>query len=448
MNYYDYYAKKYMPGKAEEPKDRKRFTSYLNLAVFTIVLTGFGLLSFILPKKEISELEKRKLAVMPSFSVSTMFEGTYMKDMDLYFADNFPMREGFVQMAFWMRDGRGFHSSDITLYLDDAVSDTSAAGDSLAVKKDSLALADSVGADTLADDADVNLANKGLMIVNNRALQIFGGSKKTAKRYTDMINTYKNTLDPDLHVFCIIAPSPTAFYLPSNHKELSNDEPANIHDIYSNLNASISTVDAYSEINAHKKEYLYFRTDHHWTGRGAYYAYRAFCKTSGFTPLELDSMQQKTIPNFLGTLYSKTRDKTLKDSIDHVDYWIIPGAHKCWYWTKKNQKKLVSTTLLAEHAKGENAYGVFLGSDYPMMKIQTGIKNGRRAVIIKNSFGNAFAPFVTAHYEEVYVIDYRYFKQGLSAFMKENKITDLIFISDTFLANADSHQKKMKKILK
>src|ERR1043166_2586496 len=102
MNYYDYYSKKYMPGKAEEPEAKKRAISYANLVVFTFVLTCFGLLSFILPKKDISELEKRKLAVMPTFSVSTMFEGTYMKDMDMYFADNFPMREGFVQMAFWM----------------------------------------------------------------------------------------------------------------------------------------------------------------------------------------------------------------------------------------------------------------------------------------------------------------------------------------------------------
>jgi hypothetical protein len=448
MNYYEFYSKKHMPCRQNETEDRKRRIAYMNLVVFTIVLTAFGLLSFILPKKGISDIEKRKLAVMPTFSMDNVFEGTYMKDVDLYFADNFPMREGFVQMAFWMRDGRGFHSSDIKLYVDPVAEDTSSASDTLDTKKDTLALADSLAIDTMADDADVNLANKGLMIVNSRALQIFGGSKKTAKRYTDMINAYKKTLDPSVNVFCVIAPSPTAFYLPENHRDLSNNEPNNIRDIYTNLDPSIKTADAYSEILAHKDEYLYFRTDHHWTGRGAYYAYRAFCESSGFTPLELDSMQKKTIPNFLGTLYSKTRDKTLKDSADFVDYWIIPGTHKCWYAGKKNQKKLISTTLLAEHAKGENAYGVFLGSDYPMMKIQNSVKNGRRAVIIKNSFGNAFSPFLTAHYEEVYVIDYRYFKQGLSSFIKENSITDVIFISDTFLANADSHQKKMKKILK
>jgi hypothetical protein len=448
MNYYDYYSKKYMPGKATETEDRRRILSHLNLVVLTLMLGGFGLLSFILPKKSISELEKRKLAAMPSFSLAKMFEGTYMKDVDLYFADNFPLREGFVQMAFWMRDSRGFHSSDITLYLDDAPEDTSSAGDSLSVKKDSLAFADSLAADTLVDDADVNLANKGLLIVNSRALQIFGGSKKTARRYYDMLNHYKNTLSPDIHVFSIVAPSPTAFYLPSNHKKLSNDEPSNIKDIYANLNASIRTVDAYAEISAHKKEYLYFRTDHHWTGLGAYYAYKAFCKTSGFTPLALDSMEKKTIPDFLGTLYSKTRDKTLKDSLDYVDYWIIPGKYTCWFYTKKNPKKARPTPLLVEYAKGENAYSVFLGSDYPLMKIENEKKNGRKAVIIKNSFGNAFAPFVVPHYEEVYVIDYRYYKQALSALIKENGITDVIFITDTFLANADSHQKKLKKILK
>ena len=450
MNYYDYYTKKYQPqAAAADPERSRRFVSYLNLFVFTIALTAFGLLSFILPKKRTSEVEKRELASFPLFTMQAMSSGNYMKDIDLYFADNFPMREGFVQAAFWMRDNRGFHNDDITLYVDATTNDTSARDTLDAVKKDSLPPTDSSAVDTMADANDeMNLQNKGLMIVHNRALQIFGGSAKTARRYTDMLNAYRKSLDNTVNICDIIVPSPTAFYLPEEHKDLSNNEPKNINDIYSNLDPLIQTVDAYSEISAHKDEYLYFRTDHHWTGLGAYYAYRAFCAKQNFTAIELSAMQKKTIPGFLGTLYSKTQDKTLKDSADFVDYWIIPGNYKCWYYTKKNQKKGISTHLLAEHAKGGSAYGVFLGSDYPLMKIETDNKNGKRVVLIKNSFGNAFAPFLVPHYEEVYVIDYRYFKLKLSDFIKENKITDVIFLSDTFLANSDSHQKKIKKILK
>src|ERR1051325_3479455 len=262
MNYYDYYSKKYQPQAAPgDPEQSKRFVSYLKLIVFTIALTGFGLLSFILPKKKVSDVEKRELAAFPPFSMQALRSGNYMKDIDMYFADNFPMRDGFVQAAFWMRDNRGFHNDDIKLYVDANANGTTAADTSNAVKKDSIPLADTSAADTTADANDeMNLQNKGLMIVHNRALQIFGGSAKTARRYSSMLNAYRKTLDNTVNICDIIVPSPTAFYLPMEHKDLSNDEPKNINDIYSDLDEPIQTVDAYSEISAHKDEYLYFRT--------------------------------------------------------------------------------------------------------------------------------------------------------------------------------------------
>lgn len=423
------------------------FISRLNLWVFTISISCFGLFSFVLPKKEFSELEKRKLAAAPIFSTATIFTGSYMKDIDSYFADNFAAREQLVQLAFWVRDNRGLHSNDIALYMNTEPSETMVT-DTTTMKPIGIVSADTTSVESVSPPLEVNLENKGLMVVSNRVLQLFGGSKKSAHRYTDMINAYKKTLSDSVNVCSIVIPSPATFYIPEEHKKLSNNEPNNINEIYASLDNNIKKVDAYSELSKHTKEYLYFRTDHHWTGLGAYYAYRAFCKEQEFTPIALDSMKMKTISGFLGSLYSKTRDKSLKDSSDYVNYWVIPGKYKTWCYLKKNPKKAIATSLLAERAKGESSYSVFLGSDYPLMKVETDNKNGRRAVLIKNSFGNAFAPFLVPHYEQVFVMDYRYYSGGLSQFIKENKITDVIFLSDTFLANADSHQKKLKKLLR
>ena len=137
------------------------------------------------------------------------------------------------------------------------------------------------------------------------------------------------------------------------------------------------------EILWHKSEYIYFGTDHHWTGLGAYYAYVAFCKAAAINPISLDAMTYKVKKKYLGSLYYLTRDSRLKENPDSVEYWMVPGNHKTLRYGSITSKG-TPATLYAEYASGGNAYGVFLGGDNPLMKIDNEIKNGRKCVIVKN----------------------------------------------------------------
>lgn len=94
-----------------------------------------------------------------------------------------------------------------------------------------------------------------------------------------------------------------------------------------------------------------------------------------------------------------------------------------------------ASTIMADYASGVNMYSVFLHGDQPLTEIQTENKNGRKAVVVKESFGNAFSPFLVAHYETVYIVDQRYFELNLLDFIKQNGVTDLIFINNVFAAN-------------
>ena len=94
-----------------------------------------------------------------------------------------------------------------------------------------------------------------------------------------------------------------------------------------------------------------------------------------------------------------------------------------------------TSTIMADYAAGANMYSVFLHGDQPLTEIRTENKNGRKAVVVKESFGNAFAPFLTAHYETVYIVDQRYFELNLPDFIRQNGVTDLIFINNVFAAN-------------
>ncbi|HET6992536.1 MAG TPA: DHHW family protein [Bacteroidia bacterium] len=429
---------------------RKKF-AYFNLILFTVVLVVMGNLYFILPGSKVSVVEKRKLAEMPPGSLfvngkidtafaKIIFSGKYFKDIDDYFADHFPFRENFVATSFWLKEKRGFRSEKIGFYKTVAVdAQVPTDVDTTLGKSDSIPL----------DSADHGPAEttEGVVIYDGRAMEIFGGSSAMAKQYAAVINKYQDALQGKATIYVIGVPSSIAFFPPTEYRKMAASEQANINQIYSYLNPGIKTVNAYDEIAAHRSQYIYFATDHHWTGLGAYYAYVAYCKTAAITPIALDAMTHRVKKNYLGSLYYLTRDSRLKDNPDSVEYWMVPGNHKT-LWYGKTLSKGMAGSLYAEHASGGNSYGVFLGGDNPLMRIDNSdIKNGRKCVIVKNSYGNPFSTYFTANYETVFVVDYRYYNGSLLDLIKDNNINDVIFINGVFSANTSWHIKMIGKIM-
>lgn len=253
--------------------------------------------------------------------------------------------------------------------------------------------------------------------------------------YAQTLNAWQERMGDGVTVYNLIIPTSIEFYLPERYRSVTSPQKPNIENIYSQLDPRIKTVDAYSAIQAHADEYLYFRTDHHWTGLGAYYAYTAFCDTAGLRPAALDSLEQRTLPDFVGTLYKEAQDSQMLKNPDHVDYWLMPVEHTVTQFRRGSPFYGIEVPLLGEYAKGGNSYSVFLHGDYPLTKIVTGSKNGRKIAMVKESFGNAFAPFLVNNYEEVYVVDQRYFELNLPAFLEENGIHELLFINNIFAAN-------------
>lgn len=449
---------------------KKRYALYFNSILFFTVLAILGILFFASPlfgkRPQISESEKRKLAQMPTLSAENFFSGKYLDSIDLYFADNFPFREHFVALAFEIKQNRGFRSDEVGFYGGEIVlnpeleEDLKAEADSLLEAQKStetlpvLSLSDSESTEVaeneevIAQESEVTRSH-GLLIYNGMAIQLFGGTEKTAQTFIEAANAYYEKLGDKVQVYSLIVPIHAEFYLPDNYRKHSRSESKNISYIYSKLNENIHTVSAIEEMRPHKDEYLYFNTDHHWTGLGAYYAYRAFCKSAKLNALSLDSLQRKVIPNFLGSLYRMTRDNRLKEKGDSVVYYKIPYTTTAEAFSATNLVKGRKCSLYSElYAKGANAYGVFLGADFPMMRIDSPqVRTGRRALILKNSYGNPFATYLPAHFEQVFVIDYRYFKGSVSQLVEQYEITDVILFNVSSLANTTSHARLLKKIL-
>ncbi len=422
------------------PDDRRTTISWINSILFLGILVVGGLLLLFLPKDKISETEKRKLCQFPSFSVEQLTVGNYTDSIELYFADNFPFRESMVQFSAGLKDCYGYRSEDVMIYNIDPQKDPMVITAEESLKLDStvydsitVAQLDSMTVmDTLKNDGEYV---KSVFIYDGRAFQIFGGSKNTAKPFSNMVNQYRKILDPEVKIFCMEIPTPIDFYLPAKYKKKQNSEKSNIEAVYSALDSGITAVLAYEELQKNASKYLYFNTDHHWTGLGGYYAYRAFCNAAGFQPYELSAFEKKTKRKFLGTLYALTHDKRLRENIDSVEYFKLPITTTVSYFNDEKSKKGISSRLYAESASGGNSYSVFLGGDCPLIKVTTQNKNGRKILCIKDSYGNAFAPYLALHYEQVFIIDYRYFKSNIADFIKTNKITDFIFAHNTFVVN-------------
>jgi hypothetical protein len=98
------------------------------------------------------------------------------------------------------------------------------------------------------------------------------------------------------------------------------------------------------------------------------------------------------------------------------------------------------------NSNGGNMYSTFVSGDHPLIKITTGVKNGRKCAVVKNSMGNAFSVFLISHYEEIYVVDFRYSKHNLMSLIRENKIDDLIFAVGLYATMSNGTINMMRRL--
>lgn len=389
----------------------------------------FGILFFLLSKDKISMDEKRSLCPIPSFGFNQYKSGTFTDSLDLYYSDNFVFRNSLISIAGIIKENKGYKGEDIKYFTNqNAENKKGGINTNLLNKNDTINPADSMN----QNDGPYE-SIKSVVVCNKRAIQCFGGSRISANNFAKLVKQYKNEFSNSVNIHCMAIPIGGDFYLPNaiNKKR----EKEFIDYLYSVLAPDANCIKAYEELQKHTKEYIQFNTDHHWTGLGAYYAYEAFCKSAGLNCLPINYFTRKVIPEFLGTLYYYTRSSELKENKDSVVYFKVPFATQT-YMYKSGIENGAPSQLYYERASGGNSYGVFLGSDYPMMRCITPNKNGKKIIIFKDSYGNAFSPYLTTNFEEVIILDYRYFKGSVKNIVTKYGVTDILFAHNVYVLNS------------
>lgn len=315
--------------------------------------------------------------------------------------------------------------------------------DSTAHKKDSVVAV--VESRILPDDSDVGVRKGAVFIYKNRGFELFSGGESMGKAYANVINMYNRLHIPGLKIYNMVVPNGFEFEVREKYQKLVKPAKESINAIFAAEDPEIIKVNSVDEIRKHRTEYIYFNTDHHWTSLGAYYAYKTFCAAAGLSPISLDSIPSKVKPNFLGFFYRLTKSAVLRNNPDSVRYYLFPdtvnfyiGSSTIGYWSPSK--------MYAEQASGDNSYSVFLQGDLPICKMESQHKNGRRIAIVKESYGNALAPFLTNNYEKVIVVDQRSYKGNFIDMLKAEGINELLFVNNIFAAHTQFHIDDIKNL--
>lgn len=447
-----------MSEKNQETQSRD--TGFWKVLPFFLVLTGLTVASFIISlRPTVSYAEKRELAKFPEFSLSALADGSYFSEITTWFSDTFPGRESWLEMADYVSSLHGY--SSISFSSDFVVSDpgqteppetettqaatdstqatdpTEDAGDTQPNESQETAPPETEPEETgwggVDAGGDVEIALGAAIQIGDTAFNQQGFSQMQSDRYIKTLTTLAAKLKEqgDTRVISCPAPTSVGIMVEREYLEMLNCYPQDemLAYLHGGMSEDVITVDTFSNLVRHNSEYLYFRTDHHWTALGAYYAYEALCRTLDLEPIPLEQFEALEQGDFRGTLYGKVQwPQKLRQ--DTVTAYVPQGeiTVKAYY---NNNSRFVDKPLIADMTNRtiHETYLTFLGGDCSLMEITNeSIPDAPSCVVIKDSYGNCFVPYLTQHYYKVFAIDYReYYEMNLQTFVDYFGVEDVIF---------------------
>ena len=450
---------KTLPKKKEKTKAKGKIENkkqIIKAATFFLMLYIGASLAFALPlRPTYSETEKRELEKFPKFSAADFISGDYFDDIGTWFSDTFPFREELTKAGTHIKSFYGFDSIVIHGDVDtgDEIPDMPQEIEPIETEPETTVPPVTVEPSTEASKPDIKTESLGAIIVaGDSAYEYYAFSESLAPRFINSVNNIKSTADIKGEVYSMIVPTSIDITL---HDALRADvKSADQKKALDYFNASLKNTTAvtgiYEAERLHRNEYTYFRTDHHWTALGAYYAYEQFAKTKGVTPVPLTEYKTTTYGGFLGSFYSQSgQNPNLSRTPDFVTAYLPFNDTVCTIKEKDGDEFQWDIIGDVSTHSANLKYLTFIGGDNALTTITNNDNpNGETCVVIKESYGNAFVPFLVPHYSTIYVIDPRHYNGTLSDFTAEKEIDDIIFISNISTTRNSVYIKAMEEFIR
>lgn len=288
------------------------------------------------------------------------------------------------------------------------------------------------------------ISPKGFLILGDstqmRAVSPFKAANTCLTNYVSTIQNYRKHLGKDIRIYMMTIPTSAEFYA-AKDEDLTRRQTAAINYGQQLLGDAAITVQIADTLFAHRHEAIYSRTDHHWQPLGAFYAAREFARVADVPFMPLDNYETRYVHNFCGTMPKFAAYPKLREYPEEFIYYVPMGVEYestfIKYTLDKSRLRVVSETaelpdnLFREYKDGSGAaYCTFLGGDCNLAKIVTNTHNGRRLLILKDSYGNALPSFLLYSFERICVVDCRYFTKNIVDYIQEQGITDVLFANN------------------
>ncbi len=471
---------------------RKKIMNIVYLVFILLVFECIGLMFLVFPRSTVSETEKRKLAEFPELTADSYFSGEFTEGVSDWFSDTVPFRDELMDMSASIQELNGFRQNDIKIHGVGTVitpeqkpqttpkPQQTTAPDDIKVPEDETnepqskplpeetveqgnSLIEAPETDEAPDNNDaVNIKNNGVAVVGSgkdtRALMLYGGSYTGGEMYAKVINKYKDTFGDNVNVYSMMIPTAAEFYSPAEVKPYTASQLDNINWVIENLSDDVKAVDVYTPLSQHTGEDIYMRTDHHWASLGAYYAAQKFAEVAGVPFMDISEYEQKVVRDYVGTMYTYSDyDPNVKNNPENFYYYVPQRVDftTTYYEYLLDENGAISGerdpydgAFFIKYSDGNSmAYCTFMGGDAKLTRVKTSTKNGRKLAILKDSFGNALPGFLFGSFEEIYVVDMRYFTKNIVEYFTETGVTDILFANNAFHAVTGSTVKYYEKFL-
>ncbi len=287
-----------------------------------------------------------------------------------------------------------------------------------------------------------------MLLIGNRVVELPRTDYDVIHNYAQTVSRIAEALD-GVQTYSILVPNSAEFYTPKAYHTGEYSQKDMIDYAYSVMSDAVIKVDAYGMLAEHTEEEIYFRTDHHWTQLGAYYAYTALCASLGYVKQPLHKFETGQYDTFLGSMYSflagYPQREILRQEPDVLTYYKPFREVKASYYDDANLYYAGYTEAVLQLGSGtSNKYLCYLGGDHPVTILETDVKDGGVCLLLKESYGNAFTPWLTSHYSKIICIDPREFNRNgkpsldLAAFAERMEVDDCIILNYPMMLNSDA----------
>ena len=446
---------------------KRIYTALCGIVLFGMLLVG--LISTFDKDATFSDAENRKLKTKPKLTISGLLDGSYTEEYRAYYADTFPTREKLMKSNvtlnnFYYFSFLGKDSTQLVVNFD-----TNAAqhGESLKDPEATTGTQDPSEGTTSTEPTEkvptqTEPAGKAeqlgaVVLIGDSAFDVPTADSSRIAQYAAAVTKIAETLGEDVQTISMPVPNSAEFYTKKEHHTGSHSQIAMFDLCRENLGSNVTYVDAYTELAKHTEEYIYFRTDHHWTHLGAYYAYTALCKTLGYTPASLDKFQTGQWDNFVGSMYTYISNypqaQVLKNNPDTVHYWKpFANCTTNYYSDTTLSDPVLMGTVCFIREEVDNKYLTFMGGDHPVTIVETDTE-GPCIMVIKESYGNALISWLTSNYSKIILIDPReYFRIrddiNLAEFAEAQGVDQCLIINYPMMLNSEGYIGQLNRLTK